>query len=282
MPARSPKVRRRRLGIELRQLREAAGLTIQQVALHLECSDSKISRLENGQVGATPRDVRDMAELYGVSGQPLDNLMQLARETRERPWWQEYSDLYTDFAAFEAEASSIEVYAPLAIHGLLQTRDYARAVLQGVRYDASSADINRRVDFRIDRQRVLDGKQAPELWCVIDEGVLRRPVGGEQVMHDQMQHLAEIGRRPHITIQVLPFHAGAHAGIDGPFAIMRFPEVNDPDMVYLEHTSRDIYLDDPASVKLYAGIFHHLRASALKPDDSVKFLEAAAEELKAK
>jgi transcriptional regulator with XRE-family HTH domain len=281
MPARSPKVRRRRLGIELRQLRDAAGLTIDQVAAQLECSDSKISRLENGQVSATPRDVRDMAALYGATGKQLENLMQLARETREKPWWHKYGDLQTDYAAFEAEAMLIEAFSPLAIYGLLQTPDYARAVIRAVRFDLSTQQLEQRVDFRTARQQLLDGKQAPQLRCVIDEGVLRRPVGGKEVMHDQLRHLVELAQHPQVTIQVLPFHAGEHAGLDGPFAIMRFPDVNDPDMVYLEHTRKDSYLDDEASVRQYADIFNHLRGSSLRTDDSIKLLEIVADELKA-
>jgi transcriptional regulator with XRE-family HTH domain len=155
MAGRSPRVRRRRLGMELRQLREDAELTIEQVAARLEVSDSKISRIENGQVGATPRDVRDMVTLYGVAGQRLDNLMQLARETREKPWWNEYSDLQPDAAAFEAEASSILMFAPMLLPGLLQTPGYARAVLREILFDLPPEEIDRRVEFRIKRQARL-------------------------------------------------------------------------------------------------------------------------------
>src|SRR5215218_10444994 len=147
---RHPTVRRRRLGVELRRLREEAGLTIDRVATSLECSDSKISRIETGQVGATPRDVRDMVELYGVTGQRMENLMQLARETRERekPWWDEYKgDLLFDFAAYEAEASNILIFSPMVLPGLLQTADYARAIIREIRFDLAPEQIERRVEF---------------------------------------------------------------------------------------------------------------------------------------
>jgi transcriptional regulator with XRE-family HTH domain len=279
MAGRSPMVRRRRLGIELRQLRENAELTIEQVAERLEVSDSKISRIENGQVSASPRDVRDMATLYGVSGQRLDNLMQLARETRERPWWQAYSDMHLDFAAYEAEASRILQFAPLILPGLLQTRDYARAIIRAIRYDLAAEKIERRVEFRVKRQALLNEATPPTLWAVLDEGIIYRMIGDRRIMREQLRHLVETARLPQVTLQVLPFSAGAHAGLDGPFAIIQFHEPTDRDMVYLEHTGSEHYLDDPAAVALHASLFDHVRAAALKPDDSLKLLHARAEEL---
>lgn len=279
MSGRSPEVRRRRLGIELRQLREAAELTIEHVAQRLEVSDSKISRIENGQVGATPRDVRDMATLYGVTGQRRENLMQLARETREKPWWQQYSDMHLDFAAYEAEASEFLIFAPLSLPGILQTRDYARAIIRAIRSDLPPEKIERRVEFRMKRQAILTENEPPTLWVVIDEATLHRVIGDPKIMRDELQHLVEAARLPHVTLQVLPFSAGEHAGLDGPFVIIRFPEPTDPDMVYLEHTGREHYLDDPDAVALHALLFDHLRAAALKPDDSLKLVDGRAEEL---
>jgi transcriptional regulator with XRE-family HTH domain len=279
MAGRSPTVRRRRLGIELRQLREGAELTIEQVAARLEVSDSKISRIENGQVSATPRDVRDMAALYGVTGQRMENLMQLARETREKPWWNEYSDLRPDFAAFEAEASSILMFAPGMIPGLFQTPDYARAVLREILYDLPPEEIERRVEFRMKRQTRLAEPAPPKLWVVIDEAVLHRMVGGPATMHHQLKSLAETARSPHVTFQLLPFSEGAHAGLDGPFIILRFPELTDRDMIYFEHTNWEHYLDDANAIALHLSLFDHIRATALKPDDSLKLLLKRAEEL---
>ena len=272
MAGRSPKVRRRRLGIELRQLREGAEYTIEQVAARLEVSDSKISRIENGQVGATPRDVRDMAALYGVTGQRMENLMQLARETREKPWWSEYSDLELDYAAYEAEATSILLFSPMLVPGLLQTADYARAVLRAIRFDLPPDKIERLVEFRMKRQGPLTEPNPPSLWAVIDEAVLCRMVGGPETMQEQLKKLIEIASLPNVTLQLLPFSGGEHAGLDGPFYIIRFLEPADRDMIYLEHTDREHYLDDSKSLSLYLSLFDHIGAAALKPDDSIKRL----------
>jgi transcriptional regulator with XRE-family HTH domain len=279
MAGRSPKVRRRRLGNELRQLRELAEYTIEQVAARLEVSDSKISRIENGQVGATPRDVRDMAALYGVTGQRMENLMQLARETREKPWWYEYSDLQLDYAAYEAEASRILMFAPMILPGLLQTADYARAIIREVRFDLPPEKIERRVEFRMRRQVLLTDPNPPTLWTVIDEAILCRMIGGPRTMQEQLKRLIEIARRPQVTLQLLPFSGGAHAGLDGPFFVLQFPEPTDKDMIYFEHTGWEHYLDDPRAVSLYLSLFDHIRATALKPDDSIKRLIDRADEL---
>jgi transcriptional regulator with XRE-family HTH domain len=279
MAGRSPRVRRRRLGMELRQLREDAELTIEQVAARLEVSDSKISRIENGQVGATPRDVRDMVTLYGVAGQRLDNLMQLARETREKPWWNEYSDLQPDAAAFEAEASSILMFAPMLLPGLLQTPGYARAVLREILFDLPPEEIDRRVEFRIKRQARLAESTPPKLWVVVDEAILHRMIGDPVTMHQQLKLLMEKARLPHMTLQLLPFSGGAHAGLDGPFTIIRFPEPTDRDMIYFEHTGWEHYLDNPDAIALHLSLFDQIRAAALKPDDSLKVLDEQAEKL---
>jgi transcriptional regulator with XRE-family HTH domain len=282
MAGRSPKVRRRRLGIELRQLREDAQYTIEQVAARLEVSDSKISRIETGQVGATPRDVRDMAALYGVTGQRMENLMQLARETRERekPWWDEYKgDLLFDFAAYEAEASNILIFSPMVLPGLLQTADYARAIIREIRFDLAPEQIGRRVEFRMKRQALLTAPNPPILWAVIDEAVLRRMIGGPRTMREQFEKLVEIARLPHVTVQLLPFSVGAHAGLDGPFFIIHYDEPTDRDLVYFEHTGREHFLDDSRAITLYSSLFDHIRAAALKPDDSIKLLIDRADEL---
>ena len=279
MAGRSPKVRRRRLGIELRQLREGAQYTIEQVAARLEVSDSKISRIENGQVGATPRDVRDMAALYGVTGQRMENLMQLARETREKPWWHEYGDLVIDYAAYEAEASSILLFSPMLVPGLLQTADYARAIIRAIHFDMPPEKVERLVEFRMKRQTLLTEPNAPTLWAVIDEAVLCRMIGGTKVMHQQIKNLIEVASMPNVTLQVLPFSGGAHAGLDGPFYVIRFFEPTDRDMIYFEHTRWEHYLDDPETIKVHLSLFDHIRAAALKPDDSIKRLIDRADEL---
>jgi transcriptional regulator with XRE-family HTH domain len=279
MAGRSPKVRRRRLGIELRQLRENAELTIEQVAVRLEVSDSKISRIENGQVSATPRDVRDMAALYGVAGQRMENLMQLARETREKPWWIGYSDLQPESAAYEAEASSILMFAQTIIPGLFQTPDYARAVLSKILYDLPPEQIERRVEFRMKRQARLAESTPPQLWAILDEAILHRMVGGPMTMHHQFKSLVKTATLPNVTLQLLPFVGGAHAGLDGPFMVIRFPEPTDRDMIYFEHTGSEHYLDDPKVISQYLSLFDHIRAAALEPDESLYRLSSRADEL---
>jgi transcriptional regulator with XRE-family HTH domain len=281
MASRSPQVRRRRLGMELRQLRDEAGLTIEQLAARLEMSVSKVSRIETGQVSATPRDVRDMATLYGVQGQRLNNLMQLARETREKPWWGEYRDIHQTFAAYEAEASTILAFEVVRFPGLLQTPDYARAIIRVVRTDLPPDKIERWVEFRVRRQALLDEPKPPALWAVIDEAVLHRELGGLQTMIGQLEYLIERAALPHVTLQVLPFSAGAHPGMDGPFMIIRFPEKTDRDMVYFEHAGLEHWLDGDDAVALHGSLFDHLRAAALKPDDSLKLLAARLQDLEA-
>jgi transcriptional regulator with XRE-family HTH domain len=280
VPAASPTVRRRRLALELRRLREASGMTIEQVAKSLECSDSKISRIETARVRATPRDVRDLLALYGVTGTRQEGLIQLAREARHSGWWhQAYGDLpVRALVGLEDAAASISYYVQQLIPGLLQTEDYARAVLRAIRLDLGPDEVERRVGLRMARQSLLTRDEPPELWAVIDEAVLRRVVGGQEVMRQQLKRLAEAAARPNVTLQVLPFAAGEHAGMDGPFTILGFPDPADPDVVYLEHTTSDLYLEDPEATARYVRLFDHLRAESLGPDDSAAFFARVAEE----
>ncbi|WP_197319253.1 helix-turn-helix transcriptional regulator [Saccharomonospora sp. NB11] len=272
-----PTVRRRRLAGELRRLREKAALTIDEVGEKLECSASKISRIETGHVGVTPRDVRDMLELYGVQGDDQEALVQLAREARKRGWWHAYNEVFTGaFVGLEADASSLKAFQALLVPGLLQTERYARAVIRAMRPGAEDAEIDRRVAARMARQRLLRDPNPPEYWAVIDEAVLRRMVGGHDVMAEQFTQLCEIARLPHVTVQVVPFEAGAHPGMEGPFLILGFPEPADPDVVYVDSTNSGLYLELEADVRRYALMFDHLRAAALKPDDSLDVIADAA------
>jgi transcriptional regulator with XRE-family HTH domain len=282
VPARrSPTVRRRRLGIELRRLREAKGLTIEQVAATLECSDSKISRIETGQVSATPRDVRDMLDIYGISGQPRDGLIQLAREARQQGWWhQQFGDLpIAALVGLEDAATSIRAYRDLAVPGWLQTEDYARAILEAILLDRPD-EIEHRVRFRMAQQERFFAKgKPPEFWPILDEAVVRRPVGGPDVMRKQLKRLIGAADLPNVKIQVLCFEAGAHAGMDGGFTIVGFPHEGDPDVVYLEHTTSDLYVEEAESVQRYNLLFSYLQSKALSPKASVGFLGEIAEKL---
>ncbi|GAA1224770.1 helix-turn-helix transcriptional regulator [Prauserella halophila] len=272
-----PTVRRRRLAGELRRLREAADLTIDDVAERLECSASKVSRVETGNVGVTPRDARDMLGLYGVTGQEADALVQLAREARKRGWWHAYSEVFTGtFVGLEADASSLRAYQALLVPGLLQTRRYAHAVIRAMRPDSTETEVSRRVEARLERQALLQDAHPPEYWAVVDEAVLHRAVGGAEVMAEQLWRMVDIAALPHATIQVVPFGGGAHPGMEGPFLILGFPEQADHDVVYVDSTNGGLYLEEDSEVHRYALMFDHLRAAAAKPDDSLDMIEAAA------
>ncbi|MGH3763359.1 helix-turn-helix domain-containing protein [Actinophytocola sp.] len=276
----SPTVRRRRLAAELRRLREAAELTIDEVGEKLECSASKISRIETGHVGVTPRDVRDMLEVYGIEDDKREALVQLSREARKKGWWHAYNEVFTGaFVGLESDAASLHTHQALLVPGLLQTEGYTRAVIRAIRPDAAEADVERRVAARVTRQKLLTDPNPPEYWAVIDEAVLHRTVGGPGIMHNQLRHLLDLAALPHVTLQVVPFEAGAHAGMECPFLILGFPELADPDVVYVEYTTSGVYLEQPSDVHRYTLMFDHLRAAALKPDDTLVMVEQAADRL---
>lgn len=280
MPPRSPTVRRRRLGIELRRLREEAGWTIDRVAEALECSDSKISRIETGQVSATPRDVRDMLQVYGVDEDQRDELVQIAREARQKGWWHAFGDIPVPaIVGFETEASSLSLYAALVIPFFFQTPDYARAVLRAVRSGLAPDQLERLLELRMARQSLLTRDEPALFWVVLDEAALRRQVGGTETMRNQLERLEEIVTLPNVTLQILPFASGEHAGLAGGFTIIGFAEQADPNLVYIENTTSDLYVEDAAAVRQYDLSFNHLRASALSPADSVQFLAAAKKDI---
>jgi transcriptional regulator with XRE-family HTH domain len=272
---RTPTGRRRRLGAELRRLREAAGLTIDRVAEALECSQSKVSRIETGQVSATPRDVRDMLELYRVSDAQREAMVQIAREARQRGWWQKFVDVPDGVPAYiglEAAATSIDVYMSLIVPALLQTADYARAVIGAVRPDLPGGEIDRRVELRMRRQALLDQEQPPALRVLLDDTVLRRPVGGPAVMAAQRRRLLEDAARPAVTIRVLEVESGAHAGMDGPFTIFGFPAAAERDVVALDSAADALYLEDPEDVARYRRVLELLLPAAVPPEASAELI----------
>lgn len=273
-----PTVQRRRLGIELRRLREQAGKTIDDVARVLECSDSKVSRIENGQVSASPRDVRDMLELYGVDAEHRDGLVEFARTARKKGWWEAYSDTdVVPLVGLEVAADRIQQYEPMVVHGLLQTETYARALIRALQPDLSRQQVQRLVELRMTRQELLSSAGAPELSVVIEECALRRPVGGRKGMQAQLRSLVDsIATLPHLTLQVLPLRIGAHGALSGAFAVYRFGDSADPDVVFFEHHLNDLYLDSPGQVERYAKTFERLQAAALSPSDSSSLLGSIA------
>ncbi|MBO4204560.1 helix-turn-helix domain-containing protein [Micromonospora echinofusca] len=276
---RSPTIRRRRLGAELRRQREAAGITIEVVAEHLECSASKISRIETGHTSATPRDVRDMLQIYGVSDEESEELVQIAREARQKGWWHPYSTVLTGaYVGLEAAASSIRAYEQQVVPGLLQTEEYTKAMILGARTDISAGQIDQMVRVRLGRQSLLSQDDPIDLWVVLDEAVVSRPVGGDAVMRAQLRHLVETANLPNVTIQLLPFEVGAHAGMDGSFAILDFPEAGDPDVVYAENATGGLFLEKSDELQKYIFIFDHIRAAAIRPDESIALIAKMAEE----
>jgi transcriptional regulator with XRE-family HTH domain len=276
----SPTVRRRRLASELRRLREAAKLTIDEVGDKLECSASKISRIETGHVGVTTRDARDLLVLYDVQSDQLEALVQLSREARKNGWWHAYREVFTGaFVGLESEASSLRAFQAVLVPGLLQTEDYIRAVIRSIRPGWTEEEVERRVAARMERQLLLTAPEPPIYWAIIDEAVLHRTVGNMDVMREQILRLCEAASLPNVTVQVVPFDAGAYSSMEGPYLILGFPEQADPDVVYVDTATGGVYLEERIDVQRYTLMFDHLRASALSPDGSLQLIMGAAERL---
>jgi hypothetical protein len=276
---RSPTIRRRRLGAELRKYRDAAGVTIDVVADRLGCSASKVSRIETGHTGATPRDVQDMLDIYGVHGTESEELVQIAKEARLKGWWHPYSTVLTGaYVGLEAAAQAVRAYEQQVVPGLLQCEAYARAMIRAARPDITSEDMDRRVRVRMERQSLLIQDDPIDLWVVLDEAVVSRPVGGDAVMRDQLKRLVEAADLPNVTLQILPFAAGAHAGMDGTFAILDFPEVEDPNVVFAENATGGLFLEKNEELIKYVSIFDHIQATALPPEASQAMIANLAEE----
>jgi transcriptional regulator with XRE-family HTH domain len=276
----SPTLRRRQLGMELRRLREAAHVTIDHVAERLECSGSKISRIETGQTGVTPRDVRDMLDIYGVDPEYADQLLKIAREARQKGWWQLYGDVLTSaYVGLEAAADHIRSYEALVVPGLLQTEEYAQAMIHAARPDIGATDVEKRVRVRMGRQSLLTQDDPIDLWVVLDEAVLRRPVGGRAVMRRQLEHLSLAASWPNVTLQVLPFSAGAHAGMDGAFTMLLYDESAGQNFVFASNAAGGLFLEKDDELQRYGFIFDYLRANALRPDESVSMFVKLTKEL---
>jgi transcriptional regulator with XRE-family HTH domain len=280
-----PTVRLRRLGMELRALREAAGLTSQQAAEELGCSQSKISRMETGKSPMTARDVRDLLGLYNVTDQEQrERLLGLARQSRERGWWAEFGSWlpsgFDTYAGMEAAAVSVRAYQAQLVHGLLQTEDYARAALRALRPEDSRESVEKLVQFRLARQAQLTRAEAPlRLWVIFEEEVLRRPVGGPAVMQAQLQRILEAAEEPAITIQALPTARGAHAGLDGSFALFEFPEPGDLDVAYVGGQVGTVFVEKIDEVRRFATRFDHLRAAALDMSDTTAMISDIARDM---
>lgn len=284
--SKSPTVRRRRLAAELRRLREASAKTHEDVAAELGWHRSKISRIEGAQfVRLSLTDLRALLDLYDVTdAAQRQALITLGKEGRQRGWWHSYADVlpnpHSVLIGLEAETVSIRAYQAQLVPGLLQTEDFTRAILKATRMTSHEADeVERFVEVRKARQALLDQDPPVAFWVVVDEAVLRRRIGSVAIMRAQLERLAQVSELPHVTLQVLPDTAGEHAGLEGSFMILGFGE-GDPDVVYLDAATGGLYIEKPEDIARYAWVFDHVRAAALSPRETVRFLENALDDLR--
>jgi transcriptional regulator with XRE-family HTH domain len=283
-PGGGPTVLRILLGAQLRRLREAAGISREDAGYQIRASGSKISRLELGRVSFKERDVSDLLEFYGVTDQiQREGLLQLAKEANSPAWWQKYNDVVPDWFAvyvgLEEAAQLIRLYEVQFVPGLLQTEDYARAVITLGAPGMTPEEVERRVALRLGRQELLTRENAPRLWAVVDEAALRRPMGGRDVLRAQLERLISAAGEPNITLQVMPFLYGGHAAEGGAFTIMRFPEADLPDMVYMEQLTGALYLDKPEDVERYAAVMERLSVAGTSPDRTQEILSGILKEI---
>lgn len=254
-------------------------MTAEEVAEELMVSQSKISRLENGRRSISQRDVRDLCRVYKVEDKHLvESLMQMAKESRQQGWWNAFGDVpYSVYIGFETDAASLRVYEPQVMPGLLQTPEYAEAVIGGALPEAPPDQLAQRVQVRLRRQeRITDPLVPLRLWAVVDEAAMRRVVGSPKVMSDQLEYLVRMSYEPHVTVQALPFDMGSHPGMSGQFTILEFSDESDTSVVYLEGVTSDLYLEKLSDVQSYSMMYEHLRAQALNVDQSRQFISEVA------
>ncbi|XRQ04825.1 helix-turn-helix domain-containing protein [Actinomadura welshii] len=281
---RSPTVRKRRLAAELRRLRKECALTREQVADQIGCAPVTITRIETGQSGARVGEVSLMLEVYGVTGDEREALLQVAKDARKRGWWHQYSSTmpawFQVYVGLEGEAASVQDYQSEVVPGIVQTEAYARATYLAEAVVPSEEEISRQTKLRMERQkRLLEAEDAPDMWFVLNEAAIRRQVGGRAVMRDQLDLLLNVSHRPNITLQILPFTVGAHPAMQGGFTILGFPEPADPATVYVEYRRGSLYLEKSDEVDTYVLIFNHLRAQASGREESRGLITSAIQEL---
>ncbi|MCC5037116.1 helix-turn-helix domain-containing protein [Streptomyces sp. WAC 00631] len=276
-PEAGPTVLRIVVGAQLRRLRRERGITPEAAGRAIRASHAKISRLERGQVGFKTRDLEDLLTLYGVHDpDERSDYLTLGRRANRPGWWHEYSDVLEDWfelhIGLEESAQLIRTYEVQFLPGLLQTEAYARAVTRIGYPDAPRRKIDRLVELRLARQKLLTRPDAPKLWAVVDEAVLRRPFGGPEVMRAQLEHLLAVSELPSVSLQVAPFSVGANAAAGTPVTLLRFREPDLPDKVYLEQLTGAVYLDKREDVDQYGLIMERLCAEAEPPEESREFL----------
>ncbi|WP_433654226.1 helix-turn-helix domain-containing protein [Nocardia sp. CA-128927] len=278
---RGPTALRIAVGGQLRKLREAKGVTPVEAGEHIRGSHAKISRLELGRTGYKDRDILDLLTLYGVTEpDQREMFVDLARRANQPGWWHQYNDLlppwFETYLGLEGAAQTIRTFEGQLVPGLLQTEDYTHAVIE---VGHQNAEASRRVELRTKRQEILDLTNGPRLWAVLDEAVLHRPIGGKRVLREQLEHLVEVSKKPRVTIQVLPYDTGGHAAAGSSFTMLRFAEMELPDIVYLEQLTSALYLDRKEDLQLYREVMDKVAVQACQPEQSRELLIAAAKEL---
>jgi transcriptional regulator with XRE-family HTH domain len=278
-----PTVASGRLARELRDRREKAGLSQESVAEEMGWAESKLYRIENDKSRVLIRDVKRLLKLYKVRGKEENALLELARLAGEPEWWHPYSgaipEWFQVFVVLESSASELNGYQSELVHGIMQTEDYARAIMSTAPNSDDDDEIENKIAVRTKRQARLTGDDPLSVWFVLNEAVIRRVVGGPQVMREQLEHLIALSELRNVTLQVLPFDIGEHAAMHGAFKLLKFPAPGDPDKVYLEEQIGGIYTQKPQEVDRYALMFDHLRARALGPEQTRALLRDVAVKL---
>lgn len=282
--AASPAVPRMVLGTRLRRLREAQYISREEVAEAIRVTVGRIEEMEQGRTGFNQRDVTDLLTIYGVADEDERAMMAaLAQQANTPGWWQSYQTAVPEwlrtYIGLEQAASVIRTYEVQFVPGLLQTREYARAVIQLAHEYGPETEIQRRVSLRMRRQQILFGPRAPHLWAVVDEAALRRPIGGTETMRAQLRHLRAMSEMPHVTVQVMPFTVGGHAAAGGPVTLLRLPESELPDIVYLEQLDSSWYFEDASDIESYRRVTDRLVTSARPPSETAELLRRIGEEM---
>jgi len=279
----TPTVRLRRLAAELRRLREESQLTREDVTQRTGINEATLYRIETAKVRPQRRTLIGLLDLYEMVDPQRSEILALSKQADEQGWLRPYHadlpDQYTAYISFEAEARSVRNYESLFVPGLLQTEDYTRAMTKGVSPTATTKEVDQRVQARMERQGVLAKERPLELWAIVDEAALRRTVGGPKVMAAQLNHLLAMTEQPLVTLQVIPFGAGAHPGMPGSFVLMDFPDPDDPLIVYIDSMAGDLFLEAEADIRRYNEIFDHLRAQAKSPADSRALIATLVREI---
>jgi transcriptional regulator with XRE-family HTH domain len=281
--ARGVTARRIVLGAQLRRLREEAGISRADAGYVIRASDSKVSRLELGRVAFKERDVADLLTTYGVSDpEERESFLNMVKQANQPGWWRRYSDVtpswFQDYVGLEESATRIQTYELQFVPGLLQVESYTRAVLTRGRPEFAPPDTEKRIEMRVKRQKLITGINPPKLWAIMDESVLQRPIGGRRVLREQLEHLLELSRMPHITVQVVPKHLSGYAA-EGAFTLLRFGEPELPDVVYIEHLGGALYLDGLDEIELYARTLDRLAVDAETPDRSRQLIAKTLAEI---